>query len=158
MLLTHFNTIDPNLVSLMVEAAQNARMNAYAPYSRYLVGAAIVTRSGKIYAGCNVECADYDGTHAEEAAISSMVTRGERSPTLIVALGGLDGTTATSVSPCGKCRQKLYEFYSLNMPSPLNVLDINPDGTLSGFKRISDLLPGAFGPADLGVNLAKYRR
>lgn len=140
----------------LLRAALGVRAQAYAPYSNFLVGAAILTAKGRIYTGCNVECADFDGTHAEESALSDMVAGGERSPILLVALGGLrDQGEPTFVTPCGKCRQKLMEFSSLSG----NDLPIfTGDTSQPRIVLLSDLLPGSFGPADIGVDLAKHRR
>ena len=103
----------------LIRAALQVRLQAYAPYSRYQVGAAILTERLKIYSGCNVEAADYDGTHAEESALAAMVAAGERSPRLLVVVGALEGAQPSLDSPnftgpCGKCRQKLMEFTSLS--------------------------------------------
>ncbi len=139
-------------------AALGARLNAYAPYSKYMVGAAILSASGRIFTGCNVESADYDGTHAEEAALVRMVGDGERSPVRIMVFGGLEGAQKlVSVPPCGKCRQKLYEFASLS-DIDLRILVDDARGSLDYVLLLSELLRAAFGPADIGVDLKKYRR
>lgn len=134
-----------------------ARANAYAPYSNYLVGCAIVTATNKVFTGCNVECVDYDGTHAEEAALAAMVVAGERNPRLLVVVGGLGDTERmSSAPPCGKCRQKIYEFASLNGTEVALVELVDDDGYR--LSQISELLPRAFGPASIGIDLSKYRR
>jgi cytidine deaminase len=91
----------------LVAEARAVRGNAYAPYSEYKVGAALVTESGAVFTGCNVENASYGGTIcAERSAICAMIAAGERAPVAIaVATGG-----ATPGSPCGICRQVLREF------------------------------------------------
>jgi cytidine deaminase len=94
-------------VERLVVAARAARARAYAPYSRYLVGAAILTRSGRIFTGCNVENATYGATIcAERSAIAAMVAAGGRDPVscVVVTAGPRPGT------PCGICRQVLAEF------------------------------------------------
>ena len=144
-------------VAKLVRLAQEARLQAYAPHSKYMVGAAILTKTGGIYAGCNVEAADYDGTHAEEAALCVMVMGGERSPIAVVAFGALEGQEPTIVQPCGKCRQKLFEFASLSGFDLLIAHHALSD-RLFTTRPLSDLLKDAFGPADIGVDLAKYRR
>ncbi len=127
--------------------ARNARSRAYAPYSKYLVGAALFTESDRVYTGCNVECADYDGTHAEEAALAAMVADGERVPSMIAIVGGLEHTTQPTglIMPCGKCRQKLREF-SQNLV--ILYEDASPHPQIV---ELSELLPFAFGPANLGM-------
>lgn len=140
----------------LLKKATRVRLQAYTPYSNFLVGVAILTSKGNTYAGCNVGCADYDDTHAEESALSAMVAAGVRSPILLVALGGLrDQGEPTFVTPCGKCRQKLMEFSSLS-GHDLRIFT----GTLDQPRIVllSDLLPGSFGPADIGIDLAKHRR
>jgi cytidine deaminase len=124
------------------QAALAARERAYAPYSGYAVGAAIVVRSGRVFTGCNVENASYGLTIcAERSAIVQMVAAGERDP---VAL-----TVATSGpvlgSPCGMCRQTLAEF-ARELPIRLIAAggDAPPRGT-----SLSTLLPDAFGAAAL---------
>jgi len=89
----------------LVEAAAEARRWAYAPYSKYKVGAALLTASGKIYEGVNVENAAYPaGICAERVAVFKAVSEGERS---FVALAVV---TANAGAPCGSCRQVLAEF------------------------------------------------
>lgn len=138
------------------EAAEKVLRQAYAPYSKLQVGAAILTARGQIYAGCNVECADFDGTHAEESTLSAMVAAGDRSPVLLVVLGKLEEEPESKfLVPCGKCRQKLKEFSSLSRHD-LSIFTNDMDKP--HVVLLSDLLPRSFGPADIGVNLAQYRR
>lgn len=125
----------------MFDAAVAAMNHAYAPYSRYPVGAAVRSESGRVYAGCNVENAAYpQGWCAETSAIAAMVTAGERRITavLTVATGELVGTC------CGGCRQKLREFASLDTP----VWSCGPDGLRAEF-TLGGLLPDSFGPEHL---------
>ena len=89
----------------LIRAARQARKNAYVPYSRYKVGAAVLAKSGKIYTGCNVENAAYpSGLCAERVAIFKAVSEGERE---FVAMAVV---TSNLGSPCGACRQVLSEF------------------------------------------------
>ena len=124
----------------LVEAAQAARANAYAPYSRYRVGAALLTKSGRIYAGCNVENATYGATScAERSAVAAMVVAGDRAPIAcaVVTAGPAPG------APCGICRQVLAEFArDLRL-----VLVAEDDGgriTARKTARLAALLPQAF--------------
>lgn len=92
-------------LSRLVAEARRARQNAYAPYSRYAVGAAVLAKSGKVYAGCNIENAAYpSGLCAERVAIFKAVSEGERE---LVALAVV---TSNLGSPCGACRQVFSEF------------------------------------------------
>jgi cytidine deaminase len=91
----------------LVEAARNVRKNAYAPYSKYRVGAALLTPKGLVFSGCNVENSTYGATIcAERAAVTAMVAAGEKiiSACAVVTGGEIPG------SPCGICRQVLFEF------------------------------------------------
>lgn len=91
----------------LLAQAVAARAHAYAPYSHYAVGAALLTRAGKVFIGCNVENACYGlGTCAERVAIANAVAAGERDFVLMaVAIGGTD-----MARPCGACRQFMHEF------------------------------------------------
>ncbi len=99
----------------LVLAARAARRHAYAPYSRYKVGAAIATRSGKIFAGCNVENGSYGACLcAERSAIGQMIAAGESDPVACAVVTGGERPG----SPCGICRQVLSEF-ARDMPIAL---------------------------------------
>jgi cytidine deaminase len=124
----------------LVAAARTARAHAYAPYSHYRVGAAIMTRGGRIYRGCNVENASYGATIcAERAAATAMVTAGHRDPVAcaVVTAG------AEPAAPCGICRQVLAEF-----ARDMRLLLVSEDetGKQTGHKSVhlSALLPFAF--------------
>ena len=96
--------------ALMIEA-QKARERSYSPYSHYRVGAALLTRSGKVYTGCNIENAGYSATNcAERTAIFKAISEGERDFEAIAIIGGREGETAPFCSPCGVCRQVIAEF------------------------------------------------
>jgi cytidine deaminase len=125
----------------LIEAAQKARLSAYAPYSKYPVGAALQTKSGRIYTGANVENAAYpDSICAERVAIFKAVTDGERDFDAI-AVATTDGGT-----PCGSCRQVLAEF----APNA-RVIVVNQQGDIVQERPLHELLPGAFGPSNLNV-------
>ena len=126
----------------LIQAGQEARQWAYAPYSGYAVGAALLTASGRIYDGVNVENAAYpNGTCAERVAVYKAVSEGEREFEAIAVV------TQNGGSPCGACRQVLAEF-GLNTV----VLLANADGQLLQEMALADLLPGAFRPQDLREN------
>lgn len=125
------------LLDQLVQEAKAVRERAYAPYSRYLVGAAILTKRGSIYVGCNVENATFGATIcAERGAIMQMVAHGETDP-IACAVVTRDGG-----SPCGICRQVLSEF-ALDMPVVLVDL-ASGDGEGGKVVQLADLLPLAF--------------
>ena len=91
--------------------ARKAREKSYSPYSHYCVGAALLTRGGKVYTGCNIENAAYTPTNcAERTAIFKAVSEGERDFEAIAIVGGRAGEPAGFCAPCGVCRQVIAEF------------------------------------------------
>ncbi len=95
----------------LMAQAQTAREKSYSPYSRFRVGAALLTKSGKIYLGCNIENAAYSATVcAERTAIFKAVSEGERDFEALAIVGGREGETAEFCAPCGVCRQVIAEF------------------------------------------------
>lgn len=125
----------------LIEAATAARQWAYAPYSRYPVGAALLTASGRIYDGVNIENAAYPaGMCAERVAVYKAVSEGERTFEAIAVVTSNGGT------PCGSCRQVLAEFGLDTL-----VLIANERGEIVLEGSVADLLPGAFTPSDLPV-------
>jgi cytidine deaminase len=130
------NTIDPELLA----AAKTAFDRAYAPYSNFRVGAALLGTDGKIYAGCNVENASYGLSRcAEQTAIQKMVSEGTRgfSKAVVYTLA------SPPSSPCGACRQILFEF-----GENAEVVMVNDKNETRVF-TVSELLPAGFGPHDL---------
>ncbi len=127
----------------LIDAAVAARERAYAPYSRFRVGAALRCADGRIHAGCNVENAAYpQGVCAEAGAISAMVLAGgQRITELVIAGGG-----SRPCPPCGGCRQKIREFAR---PEAVIRL-VGEDGALLLESTLEALLPHSFGPEDLG--------
>ena len=124
----------------LIAYARDAREHAYAPYSHFKVGAALLGRSGKVYTGCNVENASYPaGTCAERCAVGKAVSEGEREFTAIAVIGDSEGPCA----PCGICRQVLSEFNPA-----IKVIMTNLQGD-TWVCAVSDLLPGAFRKTDL---------
>jgi cytidine deaminase len=123
----------------LLEAAQRARLSAYAPYSKYRVGAALLSTSGKLYSGANVENAAYpDSICAERVAIFKAVTDADREFEAIAVVTRDGGT------PCGSCRQVLAEF----APNA-QVIIANEAGEIILERPLHELLPGAFGPDNL---------
>ena len=101
----------------LVLQAEQAMENAYAPYSGFRVGAALLTKSGKVYTGCNIENASFSPTIcAERTAIAKAVSEGEREFAAIAVVGGKDGVITDICPPCGVCRQVLSEFCDPDLP------------------------------------------
>ncbi len=95
----------------LIDAAKTAMMGAYAPYSGYFVGAALLCANGKIYTGCNIENASYSPTNcAERTAFFKAVSEGERDFAAIAVVGGKGGVIEGVFPPCGVCRQVMAEF------------------------------------------------
>ena len=132
---------DQSALAALFAAARAAQLKAYAPYSRFNVGAAIRTSSGAIFAGCNVENAAYpQGACAEAGAISAMAMAGERRIAEILVIG--DGEDL--VTPCGGCRQRIREFAGPDTPIHI----AGSEGVRATF-TLDELLPHSFGPEHL---------
>lgn len=128
----------------LLDKAIEARKAAYAPYSGFCVGAALLGESGKVYLGCNVENAAYSVTNcAERTALFKAVSEGEREFTAIAVVGGKGEAVTELCAPCGVCRQALAEFCNqdlrvvLGTPGALQVC------------TLADLLPFSFGKSNL---------
>lgn len=129
-------------VEALFAAAKQAFDNAYAPYSNFPVGAAVLTPEGEIYAGCNVENAAYpQGACAEAGAIAAMALSARRRIAEVLVIGGGAGLC----TPCGGCRQRLREFACAE--TPIHVA--GPEGVRASF-TLAELLPHSFGPENLG--------
>ncbi len=125
----------------LIDDARAVRENAWAPYSRFKVGAAIRAASGRVYVGCNVENVAYpEGTCAEAGAIAAMVAAGETRLTEVAVIAD----SPAPVPPCGGCRQKLAEFGDRGVTVTLATTD---GATLT--TTIGDLLPGSFTAAHM---------
>lgn len=129
-------------VKILAKQAMAARDRAYCPYSNHPVGVAIVSDSGKVYAGANVEIAHYKGVCAEASAISAMVTAGERGIRAVVVAGPSMEYLCT---PCGDCRQRLREFCAPDV----QIYSLWKDGRLGAVHTMAELLPLSFGPENL---------
>lgn len=125
----------------LARAALDARQNAYCPYSHFAVGAAVLAKSGKIYAGCNIENATQGpGVCAERAALYKAVSEGEREFLAVAVAGGPEGREPDGFCPpCGVCRQALAEFCAGEMPV---ILVKNSEET--EVYRLKELFPLAF--------------
>jgi cytidine deaminase len=125
----------------LFEAAKAAFDKAYAPYSKFQVGAAILTPEGEIFSGCNVENAAYpQGACAEAGAIAAMARAGRRRIAEILVVGGGEGLC----TPCGGCRQRIREF--AGPQTPIHIAGLQ--GVRASF-TLDALLPHSFGPEHL---------
>jgi cytidine deaminase len=123
----------------LIDTAIAAAQRAYAPYSNYLVGAALLATDGRVYTGCNVENASYPaGICGERAALVKAISEGSRTFDSIVV------ATKNAGSPCGICRQMMYEF-----APTMRVVLVDFDGKIAWDGRLDELLPRGFRPEDL---------
>ncbi|WP_416144517.1 cytidine deaminase [Planococcus koreensis] len=131
----------------LIKEAITAREQAYVPYSKFKVGAALITKSGKVYHGCNIENAAYSMTNcAERTAMFKAVSEGDKDFAAIAVVADTKG----AVSPCGACRQVIAEFCAPDMPVYLTNLQGDVQET-----TVSELLPGAFSTEDLDYAAGK---
>lgn len=130
----------------LINMAITAMNGAYTPYSKYKVGAALVTSSGVVYTGCNIENASYSATNcAERTAFFKAVSEGERGFSKIAVVGGLNGEITDYASPCGICRQVMREFCD-------DDFEIIVAKSAEDYKvyTLSQLLPSSFSQDNLG--------
>ena len=129
----------------LIETAVKAREMAYAPYSHYKVGAALLAKSGKIYTGCNVENASFTPTNcAERTAFFKAISEGDREFEMIAIVGGKDGEELSkNCTPCGVCRQVMTEFCDKDFKIIL--------GTPDDFKvlTLEEIMPYSFSSTEL---------
>lgn len=141
----------------LIAAARDAARHAHAPYSRFAVGAAVLLSDGSVVTGANVENASYGlSLCAETVAIATVSASGRlRDVTAIGVIGGAmdaegHATGSDPVRPCGRCRQVLNEAAQMS-GRDLAVFCAGAQGDTIARYRLSELLPDAFGPADLGI-------
>lgn len=128
---------------ILIQKALEARKMSYSPYSKFMVGAALLTKSGKIYTGCNIENAAYTPTNcAERTAFFKAVSEGEREFAAIAIVGGAGKNPTEYIYPCGVCRQVMMEFCN---PKEFRVIAAI---TEDDYKEciFEDLFPNGFGP------------
>ncbi len=129
----------------LVKIATETMMKAYAPYSGFKVGAALLTKDGKVYTGCNIENAAYTPTVcAERVAFFSAVRDGAREFSAIAVVGGEGGVLSSFTYPCGVCRQVMREFCSGDFKLYVS------DGREITEYTLDEIMPFSFTPADLG--------
>ncbi len=128
----------------LIKLAFEAREKAYAPYSNFYVGAALLAKNGTVYQGCNIECASFSPTNcAERTALFKAVSEGEREFEAIAVVGSKKGVPDDDMpsAPCGVCRQMLYEFCKADMKV---LIAKSEDEYIS--TTLGELLPYGFGP------------
>lgn len=133
----------------LIKLALEARQMAYTPYSNFKVGAALLTKGGRVYKGCNIENAGYTPTNcAERTAFFKAVSEGEREFAAIAIVGGKGGEAPTEYAyPCGVCRQVMMEFCN---PKEFHVITAISEDTYID-KTLEEMLPYGFGPSNLQV-------
>jgi len=140
--------LQDSMIDELRSAAQTAARNAYCPYSRFPVGASVLTETGEIFSGCNVENASFGLTIcAERAAVFQAVAKGHRRIAAVVVVTDADNPTP----PCGACRQVIHEF-----GPQAEILSFSADGTMLRH-TLAELLPQAFGPDRLGGQNTRSR-
>ena len=129
----------------LIKLALEARENSYSPYSGFKVGAALLTKSGKVYTGCNIENAAFGPTVcAERTAIFKAVSEGEREFEKIAIAGGKGEMPDSYAFPCGVCRQLMSEFCG---PEFEIITAVSADDYV--IKTLKEMLPDSFGPGNL---------
>lgn len=124
----------------LLQLAATARQTAYAPYSQFTVGAALLCDDGTVYTGCNVESASYTPTVcAERVAFFKAVSDGKRAFTAMAVTGGKNGDAPAFCPPCGVCRQVMAEFCD----GSFTVISGNPNGEIHRY-TLDELLPNRF--------------
>ena len=139
--------IDEAVMQALLGAARAARERAYAPYSRFAVGAALLDEHGRVHAGCNIENAAYpQGQCAEASAIAHLVLAGGTRILAAVVVGVAGGVDDQPVTPCGGCRQRLREFAADD--TPIWAADLQ---AVRQRYTLGQLLPASFGPGHLAI-------
>ncbi len=138
--------MDKKLIEEMIDLAIEQLNYSYTPYSGFKVGAALLTKEGKIYKGCNIENAAYTPTNcAERTAFFKAVSEGERAFQAICVVGGKDGILTEYAAPCGMCRQVMMEFCD---PNTFQIILATSKDQYEIF-TLKELLPLGFGPNNL---------
>ncbi|MES2174096.1 MAG: cytidine deaminase [Pseudomonadota bacterium] len=148
---------DEQRVGQLIEAARNAMAHAHAPYSRFAVGAAVRLTDGSIVTGCNFENASYGlSLCAETVALATVNAQGRFADVTEIAVvgGAMDTREEALVTPCGRCRQIMNEAEQM-AGRTLSIYCATPSGDRVLDLTVADLLPHAFGPADLGIGPTK---
>ena len=133
-------------IQRLIRIAEEQMSHAYAPYSHFQVGAALLTAGGKVYAGCNIENAAYTPSNcAERTAFFKAVSEGERKFSAICIVGGMNGIAVDYTAPCGVCRQVMMEFCN---PESFEIILAVNENNYKIFK-LKEILPLGFGPENI---------
>lgn len=134
------------MIEKLIDTAIEQLKFSYTPYSNFKVGAALLTRSGEIYTGCNIENASYTPTNcAERTAFFKAVSEGVRDFQAICIVGGKDGKLTEYTAPCGVCRQVMMEFCN---PKTFQII-LAVDKERYEIYTLEELMPLGFGPLNL---------
>ena len=134
------------MVEKLIDTAIEQLKFSYTPYSNFKVGAALLTKSGKIYTGCNIENASYTPTNcAERTAFFKAVSEGVRDFQAICIVGGKNGKLTEYTAPCGVCRQVMMEFCD---PKTFQII-LAVDAKHYDIYTLKEMLPKGFGPSNL---------
>ncbi len=138
--------MEKDKIIALITKAQEAREMSYSPYSGYMVGAALLTKEGKIYSGCNIENAAYGPSNcAERTAIFKAVSEGKREFDAIAIVGGKKESKGDYAAPCGVCRQVMMEFCD---PLTMQIIVAKSTEEYKVF-TLAQLMPEGFGAANL---------
>ncbi len=138
--------IDPEMTGRLIRDAMKMRERSYCPYSGFSVGAALLTKEGRIYSGCNVENAAYpNGICAERTAFVKALSEGEHSFSVIAIAGGKAAVPEGYSFPCGECRQFMREFCD---PETFVIIAARSEEDYKSY-TLEELLPESFGPGNL---------
>ena len=145
----------------LIRRALDARSNSYCPYSHFAVGAALITSSGRIYTGCNIENAAFSPTNcAERTAVFKAVSEGYKDFSAIAVVGGMDNLKDLPLcAPCGVCRQVLNEFGNpetfkiilAEVKNVDNLTNLSEKDVNITIKTLKEILPLGFGPKNLNM-------
>lgn len=142
----------------LLAAAEEAMGNAYSPYYKFHVGAAILTKGGEIFTGANFEEASGSSICAERAAILKANSNGKRTyESIAIIARGESYPILQPSAPCGSCRQMIYEEAQLS-DKDLEIILSNTNKDKIIITTINELLPMAFGPKDMGIDIEKYKK
>lgn len=154
------DTLSEQYRSLLDQAIEASKLS-YSPYSNFQVGAALLLSDGKVVIGANVENASYGAAICgERSALMHANALGRRDVVACAVIGrprhGKYDPNEVVVPPCGICRQVLFEFQSIN-GTPITMILSNAAAAKVAVLTVDDILPGAFGPADLGINVDEFK-